>query len=76
VEAEEIKRGIRNRPPPEKSFGDLCDYWLEKRAPRKRSEKDDKSIIGKHRRLRWSWPARLRAKCRGSPGRERERLPM
>jgi integrase len=45
VEVEEIKRGVRNAPLPEKSFGDLCDYWLEKRAPRKRSGKDDASII-------------------------------
>jgi hypothetical protein len=50
VEAEEIKRGIRNAAPPEKTFNDLCDYWLEKRAPRKRSEKDDQSIIRKHLR--------------------------
>ena len=45
VEAAEIKRGIRNAPPPEKTLDELCDYWLEKRAPRKRSQKDDISII-------------------------------
>jgi integrase len=50
VEVEEIKRGIRNAAPPEKTFGDLCDYWLEKRAPRKRSQKDDESILRKHLR--------------------------
>jgi integrase len=50
VEVEEIKRGIRNAPPPEKTFGDLCDYWLENRAPRKRSAKDDESIIRRHLR--------------------------
>jgi integrase len=50
VEADEIKRGLRNAPPPEKTFGDLCDYWLDKRAPRKRSRKDDESIIRKHLR--------------------------
>lgn len=50
VEVDEIKRGIRNAPPPEKTFNDLFDYWLEKRAPRKRSQKDDVSIIRKHLR--------------------------
>jgi hypothetical protein len=44
------KRGVRNAPPPPKTFGDLCDYWVEKRTPRKRSRKDDASIIGKHLR--------------------------
>jgi hypothetical protein len=50
VEVEEIKRGVRNAAPPEKAFGDLCDYWIENRAPRKRSRKDDESIIRKHLR--------------------------
>lgn len=50
VEVEEIKRGIRNAPPPVKTFDDLCDYWLENRAPRKRSAKDDESIIRRHLR--------------------------
>jgi len=50
VEVEEIKRGIRNAAPPEKTFNDLFDYWIEKRAPRKRSQKDDESIIRKHLR--------------------------
>jgi integrase len=50
VEVEEIRRGLRNATPPEKTFGDLCDYWLENRAPRKRSRKDDESIIRRHLR--------------------------
>jgi integrase len=50
VEVEEVRCGIRNTPPPEKTFGDLCDYWLDKRAPRKRSQKDDESIIRRHLR--------------------------
>jgi hypothetical protein len=50
VEAEEVRRGIRNAPPPEKTLGDLCDYWFENSAPRKRSQKDDESIIRKHLR--------------------------
>jgi integrase len=50
VEVEEIRRGVRNAPPPEKTLGDLLDYWVEKRAVRKRSKKDDESIIRKHLR--------------------------
>jgi hypothetical protein len=50
VEVEEVRRGIRNATPPEKTFGDLCDYWIEHRAPRKRSCKDDESIIRRHLR--------------------------
>ena len=50
VEADEIKRGLRNAPPSEKTISDLCDYWLDKRAPRKRSKKDDESMIRKHLR--------------------------
>ena len=41
---------MRNAPPPENTFGDLRDYWLDSRAPRKRSQKDDESIIRKHLR--------------------------
>ena len=50
VEVEEIKGGIRNAAPPEKTGDDLFDYWIDKRAPRKRSQKDDESIIRKHLR--------------------------
>jgi hypothetical protein len=50
VEVEEIRRRVRNAAPPEKTFGDLCDYWIANRAPRKRSRKDDESIIRKHLR--------------------------
>jgi hypothetical protein len=32
VEVEEVKRGIRNATPPEKTLGELCDYWIEKRG--------------------------------------------
>jgi integrase len=45
VEVEEIKRGARTAPPPEKTFNDLCDIWIEKRVPQKRDGKNDKSII-------------------------------
>lgn len=50
VEAHEVRRGLRAAPPPPKSVGDLCDYWLEKRAPLKRSRHDDESIIRCHLR--------------------------
>jgi hypothetical protein len=50
VEVEEIQRGVRNAAPPEKTVGDLCDYWLENLAFRKRSHKDDESIIRRHLR--------------------------
>jgi integrase len=50
VEVDEIKCGVRNGSPPEKTLDDLCDYWLEKRAPRKRSHHDDQSIIRRHLR--------------------------
>ena len=50
LEVDENKRGVRNAPPPKKTCGDLFDYWIERRAPRKRSQKDDESIIRKHLR--------------------------
>lgn len=50
LEVEEIKRGLRQPAPPDKTFDELCDYWIEKRAIRKRSKKDDESIIKKHLR--------------------------
>lgn len=50
VEAEEIRRGLRPRPLERHTYGELADYWLEHRAPEKRSEKDDQSIIRKHLR--------------------------
>lgn len=48
LEAEEIRRGLRPRPLQSRTFTELADYWLEHRAPKKASEKDDKSIIRKH----------------------------
>jgi integrase len=50
LEVKEIQRGLRSPLPPDKSVGDLCDYWLKNRAPQKRSEKDDQSIIRRHLR--------------------------
>lgn len=51
AEVEEINRGLRAPPMSrEHSFDELCDYWLENRAARKRSRKDDESIIRRHLR--------------------------
>ncbi len=47
-EVAEIERGLRSPLPPDKSVGDLCDYWLKHRAPRKRSAKDDESLVRRH----------------------------
>ncbi|MGH7272029.1 MAG: hypothetical protein ACREJ3_16485 [Polyangiaceae bacterium] len=44
VEVEEIRRGIRDATLPEKTVNDLCVYWIEHRAPRKRSQKDDEEL--------------------------------
>ena len=57
VEVEEIKRGIRDAAPPEKTFGDLCDYWLDKRAPRK-----TRRINAYHASTRRSPPSPRRAR--------------
>jgi len=51
LEATEIRRGLRAAPIVDRTFGQLCDYWLAKRAVRKRSRKDDETII---KRLRAS----------------------
>jgi integrase len=50
VEAEEIRRGLRGLTAPHHTFGEVCDYWLEHRAPAKRSAKDDRSIIRRYLR--------------------------
>lgn len=50
AEAEEVKKGLRAPAPLNKTFDDICDYWLEKRLPLKRSQKDDQSIIRTHLR--------------------------
>jgi integrase len=47
---EEVRRGMRDAAPAPKSFADLCDYWVEKRASQKRSGHHDESIIRKHLR--------------------------
>ncbi len=47
---EEVKRGLRRAAPVDHTFDELAEYWLQNRAPHKRSEKDDKSILSKHLR--------------------------
>lgn len=49
-EVEEIKQGLRAPAPYNKTFNEICDYWIEKRLPQKRSQKDDLSIIKTHLR--------------------------
>jgi hypothetical protein len=50
VEADDVRVGLRRPAPVDRSFGELCDYWLKHRAPAKRTEKDDAGIIRKHLR--------------------------
>ena len=50
LEVEEIRRKVRSPRPPDKTFDELCDYWLKNRAPQKRSENHDQSIIRRHLR--------------------------
>lgn len=47
-EVEEIKLGFRHRRVSERSFQDLCTYWIENVLPRKRSRNSDLSIINHH----------------------------
>lgn len=50
IEKDEIRAGRRAPIDHDKTFDELCDYWLERRAPKKRSAKDDESIIRAHLR--------------------------
>ncbi len=50
IEIEDIRAGLKDRPPPDKTFNELCDYWLAQVAPLKRSGKHDVSIIRAHLR--------------------------
>lgn len=50
LEALEIKRGERSAMVRGKTVEELCDYWLASRATRKRSSRDDRSIIERHLR--------------------------
>ena len=50
LEALEVRRGERSAVTRGKTVGELCDYWLRTRAARKRSPRDDRSIIECHLR--------------------------
>lgn len=45
-----IQAGAEARPIEPRLFDELCTFWLENKAPTKRSEKDDRSIIEAHLR--------------------------
>lgn len=45
ADVDEVRKGLRAPDPPSKTFDDLCDLWIEKRVPRKRSGKNDESVI-------------------------------
>lgn len=46
----EVKVGVRSPTPPNKTFDQLADYWIENRVPQKRSGNHDESIIRAHLR--------------------------
>ncbi len=50
IETEEVLSGLRLPPVEEKSFNELCDYWIKNRTALKRNAKDDLSIIRHHLR--------------------------
>lgn len=50
TEAERGRRADRLAKMAPKRFAEICDYWLERRAPRKRSRAHDRSIIERHLR--------------------------
>ena len=50
VRVDEIKLGIRRPQIADKTFGELCDYWIERRVPQKRSGHHDESILRRHLR--------------------------
>ena len=50
AETDAIVAGVRRAPPERKTFDDLIEYWLTKRAVRKRSGSHDHSIIRRHLR--------------------------
>ena len=45
-----MRAGLRRPSPADHTFDELADYWEKHRAPLKRSEKDDLSILRKHLR--------------------------
>lgn len=50
AEVEDIKNGLRNPRPLDKTFDEIADYWVTNRLPQKRCQKDDLSILRAHLR--------------------------
>ena len=50
LEVKELMRRLRGPIQPNKTVGDICDYWLERRTPWKRNHKDDRNVIKRHLR--------------------------
>jgi len=50
VEVDEINAGQRSAPPPDKTFSELCDFWLAVKTPQKKKARDDQSLIRCHLR--------------------------
>jgi len=50
TEARQIRRGERAPAPADRTFDQLCDYWIENRACMKRDRRNDESIIRAHLR--------------------------
>ena len=50
LEAKDIRRGLKAPRRPERTFDDLAHYWLVHRASRKRSGRDDESMLRRHLR--------------------------
>jgi integrase len=50
AKVEEIKLGVRSPTPVDRTFNELCDYWLAKVTTQKRSSAADISMIRKHLR--------------------------
>ena len=46
VRVEEIKLGIRRPQIADKTFGELADYWIERRVPQKRSGHPTRASFG------------------------------
>jgi len=59
LEAAEIRRGLRAPTVIDRTFNQLCNYWMANRAVRKWSKKDDETILKRLRALFGDLPVRL-----------------
>ncbi len=50
AEVDAIVAGTKPAPPPDATFGELCDFWLKVKTPQKKKARDDQSIIRCHLR--------------------------